>query len=76
MRTHRGENPEWYSYAELHNTITNVGQRLLCMSKLDYYNVHASEYSSVGLKYDYHLDNNGTVTELHEQLENILSVNK
>ena len=71
MRCHRGENPEWYSYAELYNTIENAGQRELCMAKLNYYNVHASEYSSVGLTYDYHLNNNKTITELHQQIESI-----
>ena len=73
MRTHRGERPEWYSYAEIHNTITNAGQRELCMSKLNYYNVHASEYSSVGLKYDYHLDNNSTIDDLHKQIASVIN---
>jgi len=75
MRTHRGPAPEWHYYAELHNTITNPALLELCVAKLNYYNVHASEYSSVGLEYDYYLDNNGKITELHDQLENILAVN-
>jgi hypothetical protein len=35
-------------------------------------NVHASEYSSVGLDYDYSLNNNGTIDSLHKQIETIL----
>jgi hypothetical protein len=73
MRTHRGANPEWYQYAEIYNTVQNAGQRELCMAKLKYYNVHASEYSSVGLKYDVHLDNNGTIDDLHKQIESVIN---
>jgi len=73
MRTHRGPVPEWCYYAELYNTGTvNPAQKDMCMIKLNHYKVHASEYSSVGLVYDYHLDNNKTITELHEQIESIL----
>jgi hypothetical protein len=74
MRTHRGPDPEWYSYAELYNTVGNPGQRELCMAKLNHYNVHASEYSSVGLDYDYHLNNNGTIDELHKQIASIINL--
>jgi hypothetical protein len=73
MRTHRGPDPEWHYYAELYNTITNAGQLELCMSKLKYYNVHASEYSSVGLKYDYHINNNGTIDDLHKQIASVIN---
>jgi hypothetical protein len=74
MRTHRGSNPEWYKYAEIYNTFENAGQRELCMAKLNHYNVHASEYSSVGLDYDHHLDNNKTVTELHKQIASVINL--
>ena len=73
LRTNRGPEPEWYYYAELYNTITNAGQIELCMSKLKYYNVHASEYSSVGLKYDYLIDNNGTIDDLHKQIASVIN---
>jgi hypothetical protein len=74
LRTHRGPNPEWYQYAELYNTITDESQRDLYMEKLNYYNVHASEYSSVGLKYDAYLDNNGTIDDLHRQISSIINL--
>jgi hypothetical protein len=73
MRCHRGENPEWYYYAERYNTTQNAGQRELYISKLKYYNVHASEYSSVGLDYDHHLDNNSTIDDLHKQIASVIN---
>lgn len=73
LRTHRGLLPEWHSFAEARNQTTDNNERERLKSVLENtYNIHESEYSSVGLKYDFDLDNNKTVTELHEQIENIL----
>lgn len=73
MRTHRGEDPEWLDFANTLNTTDNEAVKIHCMEQLEKFNVHASEYSSVGLEYDYHLDNNGLIDDLHKQLGNILS---
>lgn len=73
MRTHRGEDPEWFDFANTLNTTNNEAVKIHCMEQLGKFNVHASEYSSVGLEYDYHLDNNGLIDDLHKQLGNILS---
>lgn len=73
MRTHRGEDPAWLNMAADYNrmSIPEIHKHFKTILE-DTYKVHASEYSSVGLEYDYHLDNNKTITELHEQIENIL----
>jgi hypothetical protein len=42
--------------------------------KLDQLGIHASEYSSVGLKYDHYLNNNGTIDELHQQIKSIINL--
>ena len=42
-------------------------------AKLDRNRVHASEYSSVGLDYDYYIDNNGTIDDLHKQINSIVN---
>ena len=78
MRTHRGEEPEWIEEARAYTRKLSEG-----VDKKDYvghqlvleldYGVHASEYSSVGLDYDYHLDNNGTIDDLHKQIESIIN---
>jgi len=36
--------------------------------------VHASEYSSVGLDYDHYVDNNGTIGDLHEKVNQLLNL--
>jgi hypothetical protein len=73
MRTHRGDEPEWHYLAVLANSPTNLNQQYHRDRLEREFKVHASEYSSVGLAYDYHLDNNGTIDHLHTQLENILN---
>jgi hypothetical protein len=63
VRVHRGTEPEWVALAK-----TNIDEFL---SK--YPDIHASEYSSVGLNYDFHIDNNGTIDDLHKSIENIIN---
>lgn len=73
VRTHRGVEPEWITLATVFNTHEDPAERIRAKVLIEeQYGVHASEYSSVGLDYDYHLDNNGTITELHNQIEAIL----
>jgi len=74
LRTHRGEDPEWYFVAVSLNTTTDPSLKEVYKDALDNkFNVHASEYSSVGLAYDYHVDNNGTIDHLHKQMESIIN---
>ena len=72
LRTHRGPNPDWHGFAVTLNTTDNEGARQYALKELDSFGVHASEYSSVGLDYDYHLNNNDTIDSLHQQLSVIL----
>jgi hypothetical protein len=72
LRTHRGEDPEWVEYASILNTTVSEVAKVECLRVLENMNIHASEYSSVGLEYDHHIVNNKTITELHEQIENVL----
>lgn len=69
MRVSRGEKPIWYDFAESVNT----GRDPSAQRFLDKYNVHASEYSSVGIKYDYYIDNNGTIDDLHNKIQYIIN---
>lgn len=75
VRTERGEEPEWiqaaisYNKGEFGNMSWSISKAQL--SKL---NIHASEYSSVGLDYDYYLDNNGTIDDLHSQIKSIINL--
>ena len=73
VRTHRGEEPYWLEYAEKLNTSANPKDVEYYTRALAEAGVHASEYSSVGLEYDHHLDNNGTIDDLHKQIESIIN---
>ena len=73
IRIHRGETPHWLTYAEVFNTTPNTGIQRHCLEQFEKFQVHASEYSSVGLEYDHHVDNNGTVTELHQRIASIIN---
>ena len=73
LRTHRGEDPDWIELASILNTTTSEAAKIECLRVLEKMNIHASEYSSVGLNYDYHIDNNGTIDHLHNQMESIIN---
>ena len=74
LRTHRGEDPKWLHLATLHSNATDLIQKEIYKDELELdFNVHASEYSSVGLDYDHHIDNNGTIDYLHTQMESIIN---
>jgi hypothetical protein len=73
-RVFRGENPEWYQAAIDYNRGPNGNEGWsLGKRKLDTCKVHASEYSSVGLKYDHFIQNDGTILDLHEQINQLLN---
>jgi hypothetical protein len=61
-RIYRGQDPQWLELAK-----SDMGE-----FRRQYPHVHASEYSSVNLEYDYYVNNNGTIVELHAQLREML----
>jgi hypothetical protein len=74
MRVERGERPEWYDAALAYNRGPNGNSRwALSKNTLDKLKVHASEYASIGIKYDYTVDNNGTIDQLHNTISDIVS---
>jgi hypothetical protein len=74
MRVNRGERPIWYNSAvDYANEPEGSEQWLKAKVELGTYAVHASEYSSVGLLYDYYVDNNGTIDELHKQVNSVVN---
>ena len=74
IRVQRGLNPEWYDSAIAYNRGPNGNSSwALSKMKLDNMKIHASEYSSIGLKYNYIIENNGTIDELHNKMYEILN---
>jgi len=73
-RVERGPRPEWYDdAANLTKGPSQIGWAI-AKDRLKHFNVHASEYSSVGLDYDYYIDNNGSIDDLHKQIDSIIDL--
>lgn len=75
VRVERGTRPEWYEYAidynrgERNNMMWAISKEYLRRS-----GVHASEYSSVGLKYDHLIDNNKSIDDLNRTIDSIINL--
>jgi hypothetical protein len=75
MRVSRGERPAWYSAAvDYNNEPTGSEQYQNAVIELANHAVHASEYSSIGLLYDHYIDNNGTIDDLHKQVNSVVNL--
>ena len=73
-RVERGPHPEWYQDAiALNKGPTHIGWAI-AKDRLNHYKIHASEYSSVGLNYDHHINNDGSIDDLHKQIESIINL--
>jgi len=64
----RGELPEWYDSAIEANKGSNYHINDLKMRK-----IHASEWAWIGTQFDYEIENNGSIDELFERVESIVS---
>ena len=72
LRVVRGPEPEWYDAA----VAVNAGPRhmnwALSKEALNKHNIHASETSWVGTEFDAVLDNNSTLDQLYNQVNDLL----
>jgi hypothetical protein len=74
LRVKRGPDPEWYDSAVSFNKGPNANSTwALSKGKLDKLKIHASEYSSIGLDYDYIVENNSTIDDLHSKIYMIIN---
>jgi hypothetical protein len=73
IRVSRGPNPEWYDSAVALNKGYYTSGYQDARKNLEDLGIHASEYSSVGLEYDYYVENNGTIDELHRKVDLIVN---
>ena len=74
IRVTRGDNPSWYDAAVALNKGYYTEGYKAARQLLEDNNIHASEYSSVGLEYDYYIENNGTIDELHRKVDSIINL--
>lgn len=72
LRVVRGPEPEWYESA----VAVNAGPKhigwALAKDDLLKYNIHASETAWVGTEFDAVIDNNGTMDQLYQQINDLL----
>lgn len=72
IRVVRGVEPEWYQDA----VAVNAGPKhigwALATDRLKQYNIHASETAWVGTDFDAVIDNNGTMDQLFQQINDLL----
>jgi hypothetical protein len=72
IRVNRGPQPDWYNDAIASNTGPKHMTWALSTARLHKLGIHPSEYSSVGLKFDYEIENDGTIDDLHEKIKQII----
>lgn len=66
---HRGETPSWYSAASRYN-LTKCSESLRVLERNM---IHASEYSHVGLSYDFVINNNKSLDELQQNVDSVVT---
>ncbi len=75
IRVQRGENPDWYEDAINFNKGEHGNMAwALSKNRLEKMNIHASEYSSVGLAYDHFITNNHTIDSLHSKVKSLINL--
>lgn len=70
IKVNRGPAPVWYETAILANKGNSLAKG--AMTTL-YSGAHFSEWAWVGAKFDYEIDNNGTVEDLQRQIADIIT---
>jgi hypothetical protein len=65
----RGDLPDWYQYALAANQLGSN----LALNELKMRRIHASETAWVGTEFDYEIDNNGTIDDLCQKIQSIVS---
>lgn len=73
-RVERGPKPFWYDHAVTFNKGPEHYGWSFSKQVLEKHNIHASEYSSVGIDYDYIIENNGSINELHSKVKSIINL--
>ena len=72
VRVRRGPDPAWYEHAENYNLGPTKLGWAIGKDQLEKAGVHPSEYSWIGSKFDFVLDNNGTLDQLYQQINDLV----
>jgi hypothetical protein len=74
IRVERGQRPSWYEDAAIVQRGSKTIGWAIALDRLEKNNIHASEYSSVGLHYDFVIENNSTITDLQSKIKSIINL--
>jgi hypothetical protein len=77
IRINRGKLPVWYNDALMelsHSEEYRNDSRYISLMETKYPDVHISEWGWVNQPFDYEVDNNGTLEELHQKLDEIIEM--
>lgn len=72
VRVRRGPEPEWYEHAVNYNAGDRRIGWAIGKSYLEHAGVHASEYSWAGTEFDHVIENNGTLEQLYQQVNDLV----
>ncbi len=72
VRVLRGPEPEWYEDAVAVNAGPKNMRWAIAKDAMIKHNIHASETAWVGTDFDYVIDNNGTMDQLYNQINDLL----
>jgi len=73
VRIVRGVEPEWYELAQAANAGPSHVDWSRSRDKLVHLNIHASETAWIGTDFDAVLDNNGTLDQLYQQVQHLIT---
>jgi hypothetical protein len=73
VRIVRGAEPEWYALAQAANAGPGHVDWSRSKDKLMQYGIHASETAWIGTDFDAVLDNNGTLDQLYQQVQDLIA---
>ena len=74
IRVERGSDPDWYKAALIYNKGSTCPEYHEAEKYLKDHGIHASEYSSVGLQYDFIIDNDGSIEQLYSKVDSIINL--
>jgi len=72
IRVKKGPEPDWYDYALAANLNSRPDKTEEYKAYLKEINIHASETSWIGQDFDYVVDNDGSIEDLYEKINDLI----
>ncbi len=69
IKVNRGQAPVWYETAVLANKGNSIAKEIMTKTYTD---AHFSEWAWAGAKFDFEIDNSGSIDNLYTDIDNII----